>query len=422
MANLSTSNLLWYIYQRNRAVGYPTVISMQQFLHEFPCASRNDIVRELDNLINGMNFVHRRFVCVYDLIEDGLKEVLHLEKFVPSPIPKVWWVSLLQLVACWVSKPNKAITVALVMMSVCGMVYGEDVGSPVSPLPVIVNGGILSSNSAQRIRAQEQRIYELLAKVEAAVAKAEGTLSNKVGQLSSEYEAKLKKRLGEVDVEIGDAVRDREFYAKRHAELKSEYASAYTNLRDDYDKFVGRLGYWLTLIGIFVALLGIGVPAVATFLQWKNIKAGIADLKHGKDAELSQLRRESVRSLHMCLLQSVKAVDMGTPTAPLDMINVICSIIICFDDLLECAMRTKDEGIVKDEVGAFRPFLERWSNSDMTERRNIWAECVKLLRSAIKNRKDMSRRKEFAELLGENSETFKWLENFYGRFAEWKFT
>ena len=289
-------------------------------------------------------------------------------------------------------------------------------------LSSLADSTVLVFDLERHVNMLERRIQKLAIQTSAVSTNADGLVSNCIEAISNKYESKLKRRLGEIDVEIGDAVRDREFYAKRYAELKSEYASAYTNLRDDYDKFVGRLGYWLTLIGIFVALLGIGVPAVATFLQWKNIKAGIADLKHGKDAELSQLRRESVRSLHMCLLQSVKAVDMGTPTAPLDMINVICSIIICFDDLLECAMRTKDEGIVKDEVGAFRPFLERWSNSDMTERRNIWAECVKLLRSAIKSRKDMSRRKEFAELLGENSETFKWLENFYGRFAEWKFT
>ena len=110
MADLSTSNLLWYIYQRNRAVGYPTVISMQEFLHEFPAASRHDIVRELDNLINGMHFVHCRFVCVYDLTENGLKEVLHLQANqvrLPAPVqikqyeaqPKrVWWVVCIQAI------------------------------------------------------------------------------------------------------------------------------------------------------------------------------------------------------------------------------------------------------------------------------------------------------------------------------------
>ena len=397
------------------------MISMQQFLQEFPSASRSDIVRELDNLIIGMNFVHRRFLCVYDLTEEGLKEIQHLQKFVPSPSPKVWWVSLLQVAACWVSKPIKVITVVLLLLT-CYTGYGkEDVSSPASPLPVIDNGGHLSSNSAHRIRAQEQRICELVAKVEATVAKAEGTLSNKVGQLSSEYESRLKKQLGGIDAEIGDAVRDREFYAKRYAELKSEYASAYTNLRDDYDKFVGRLGNWLTGIGIFVALLGIFVPAIATFVQWRNIKAGIADLKQGKDEELSKLRKDGIRALHMSLLQGVQRVDVGVPVTTIDKANVICSMVICFDDLLECAMRTKDGNTVKDEIAAFQPFLSRWSCSDIAERIKIWKESEMLLKAAMKSRTGLSRREDFAKLLGENSETFKWLESFYRKFAAWKF-
>ena len=82
MAELSTSNLLWYIYKRNCAVGYPTVITMREFLYEFQSASRQDIIKELDNLITGMEFVRRKFICVYDLTEAGLTEVLHLENFV----------------------------------------------------------------------------------------------------------------------------------------------------------------------------------------------------------------------------------------------------------------------------------------------------------------------------------------------------
>ena len=104
MADLSTSHLLWYIYQRNCAVGYPTAISMSQFRHEFPNASRKDIGRRLDNLINKMSFVRRRFLCVYDLTESGLHEVLHLQKFVPNPVKNVWWVSIAQSLVRLVSR------------------------------------------------------------------------------------------------------------------------------------------------------------------------------------------------------------------------------------------------------------------------------------------------------------------------------
>lgn len=288
-------------------------------------------------------------------------------------------------------------------------------------LPILADNPSLVMDIEQHINVLEKRVKELETRADEISTNAEGIVSNRVETMVREYDSKMKKRLGEIDVEIGDAVRDREFYSKRYAELKSEYTSAYANLRDDYDKFVGRLGHWLTVIGIIVALISIGVPAVATFVQWKNIKAGISDLKQEKDKELSKLRQDCVRALHMSLSQGVLNVDTGVPLSTLDKANVIYSIVICFDDLLECAMRTKDGNMVKDEVAAFRPFLSRWSDSDIPERIYIWKESEKLLKAAMKSRMNLSRRGDFVELLRGDSDTFKWLETFYSKFADWKF-
>lgn len=96
MALLSESNLLWYIYQRNCAVGYPTVISMSQIRAEFPASTRKEIEQVLNNLINVLHHINRRFFCVYDLTQLGLEEILHLQKFIPNPVKNVWWVSILQ--------------------------------------------------------------------------------------------------------------------------------------------------------------------------------------------------------------------------------------------------------------------------------------------------------------------------------------
>ena len=49
MPTLSTSNLLWYIYRRNCAVGYLTVISMSQFLPAFPLTTRKSVEKEFYN-------------------------------------------------------------------------------------------------------------------------------------------------------------------------------------------------------------------------------------------------------------------------------------------------------------------------------------------------------------------------------------
>ncbi len=409
MANLTTSNLLWYIYQRNCEVGYPTVISMSQFRAEFPAATRKDIVQELDNLINGMHFIHRRFLCVYDLTYDGLDEVLLLQNFVVNnPCERVWWVPVLQIIVRWIFRPIKVSALILVACSMPLSLYAGETNEVVVSIGGNVNCQIDANHQMEVLDKRISAVADM-------VNRQGETIEKETGRLSEKLSDELVRKIGVVTNKCATE------YDKRYENLQSQYETAYKNLRDDYDKFTDRLGNWLTVIGIFVALLGICVPVVATFLQWKNVKAGITALEQGKEKELSKLRRDSVRSLHMSLLQGVQSVDLGVKLSTLDMTTIMCSIIICFDDLLECAMRTNDENVVKDEVAAFRPFIDRWSNSKEPERINIWGKCVTLLKSAMKNRKNLSRRRAFVELLDENSETFKWLEGFYQKFAEWKF-
>ena len=249
----------------------------------------------------------------------------------------------------------------------------------------------------------------------------EAGISNIVTQLRDEYNAKIDECLKEIEVKIGSVIEDRECYEKRYAELKAEYASAYADLRDDYDKFTGRLGNWLTGIGIFVGLFGIILPIVVTIVQRKSIKVGLEELEHGKDRALSVLRKDCVKSLHLCLAQSILSIDATTQSSTLDLASLLCSIVMLFDDLLESAMKTQNEGLVKDEIDSFRHFFDRWSKPYNDERRQIWLSCENLLKSGFKMRKECVRRRAFVDLLGEQSDSFKWLEEFYNNFAAWKF-
>ena len=79
MAELSTSNLLWYIYKRNLSVGRPTAILMPDFCAEFSSATKEQIENELRNLIEEMKFISNKSCCLYDLTEAGLEEVERLK-------------------------------------------------------------------------------------------------------------------------------------------------------------------------------------------------------------------------------------------------------------------------------------------------------------------------------------------------------
>ena len=79
MEELSTSNLLWYIYKRNISVRHPTAIRMSEFCAEFSPATEERIENELRNLIYEMKFISKKFRCIYDLTEAGLDEVERLK-------------------------------------------------------------------------------------------------------------------------------------------------------------------------------------------------------------------------------------------------------------------------------------------------------------------------------------------------------
>lgn len=275
--------------------------------------------------------------------------------------------------------------------------------------------------------ALEQRVKVLSGRVDEMSSYVECFVSNRVVTITGEYESRLKTRLDKFDEEIGDAVKDKEFYSKRYAELKA----AEDRFMCHVNMFWMAMAIVVAIVGVFATWFGICKPQKNEKLikiEWGKTQKELKELNcqvlrniDELNKANTELRKDSVKSLHMCLLQCIQAIDIGvsSSSSSLDMANFICSIVICFDDLLECAMRTKDEGVVKDEVAAFRPFLERWHKSDILERQDIWKKSICLLKEAMLRRTNLSRRKDFIELLGE-TEIFKWLEDFYKEFAEWK--
>ena len=249
MAKLTTSNLLWYIYQRNCEVGYPTVISMSQFCAEFSGATRKDIINELDNLINGMHFVHRRFLCVYDLTEQGLEEVLHLQKIEVNLCKQAWWVFLAQLVACCFYRAVKKIKngISIFLLFYIGVICCSFANA---------NNASVVLNMEKTVDGLGLRIKKLSEKVNDVSVCVENFVSNEIAIATSTYESRLKEKLHKIDIEIGDAVSDREFYERRYAELKAseERFMCHVNM------FWTAMAIVVAIVGVFVAWLGIIKP------------------------------------------------------------------------------------------------------------------------------------------------------------------
>ena len=278
MAMLSTSNLLWYIYKRNCAVGYPTAISMSQFCEAFPDATRKEIDQELDNLINGMHFIRCRFLCVYDLTEQGLKEVLHLQNFVINPSRQVWWILLVQLVVCFFGHRNKKEKNVLAIFFVLGV-------SVMLCLFANAENASDALNMDKTVDSLGLRIKRLSDKVNEASVYVENFVSNEIAVVTCGYEARLKEQLHKIDAEIGEAVKDREFYGKRYVELKAAE-----------DRFMTHVNIFWTAMAIVVAIVGVFVTWFGIFKPQSSERKIKVEWKEAKK-RLEALTDQSMRSV-----------------------------------------------------------------------------------------------------------------------------
>lgn len=204
--------------------------------------------------------------------------------------------------------------------------------------------------------------------------------------------------------------------------LKAEFREFKQDLQYEQDWFLGKLNISLVVIAIAVALIGIFLPLVTTLLQKSEVRKEVKRLREGRDCEFLKMRKDVVNALHLCLSESIIIVDSITSDkSPLDMSMILTSVVLCFDDLIEAIARTNDGELLEREVKAFKPFLERWSKSEIPQRINVWGVAKEMLAKGMRKKKREMSRSDFVRLLGDNSEVFDWLKNLYASFAEWRF-
>lgn len=415
MVKLSTSNLLWYIYQRNCEVGYPTVISMSQFCAEFPEATRKDIINELDNLINGMHFIHRRFLCVYDLTEEGLEEALHLRNFVVNPCKQVWWVRVLQIIVRRFYSLKKVTALIFIVSSLSLTLSAEVTNEAAVSISGNLNGHIVYNTQMEILK---NRISLLECMFDSQKNEISQRCAQEVARVSDRLNIECARQIGVVSDKYESE------FDRQSGDLKCQYEVAYKNLRDDYDKFTDRLGNWLTGIGIFVALFGVVLPIVMTIiehcktramLRWARDRIGreIVVARNSQDCAMQIIRKDGVEALHMCLAQGIVWYDLmdKNDQNKNDVAMSLMSILLCFYKIIEASMRTNDEALVRREIQGFRKFADRWSTNDDTYplKLQIWNIAVGNMKNAAQGD---YQRGDYAKMLGENSDEFNWLMQF----------
>ena len=210
-----------------------------------------------------------------------------------------------------------------------------------------------------------------------------------------------------------------------------------------YEELDRELTSWLTVLTIAGALFGLIAPLIGYLLQQHNLKNERenlrADIKEkvalyystlkididakikDVDKRIGQGQTSIIRSEEFPLVAKVRQVILMQqhPVTPIDPID-IANIIIGFDYLLESLVRWSEDAVI------IRAKMHDWINNiDMVwreipveQREKVW----KLLRGCFKPSSTFATRDDFLKILRDDSDDFKWLEDFFWPFAPWKFS
>lgn len=226
----------------------------------------------------------------------------------------------------------------------------------------------------------------------------------------SDYE-KLAERLDKVSEKAES------YYEKRYEELKATHAW-----------FMGAVGICLAVF----TLLGVLLPFAVAILQHRNFDnaIGVAKEKFGLEfgsrieGVLQETRMRNITALSITISQAIMMVDAQPIKSKAEQFQCEIGLSVIIQTLhliFESAMQTKRAQVIISEIEKYRDFISRWKEGEPPLRHEVWRKAEDMMKSSVSRDASAVTRKDYAELLGEHSEAFLWLKNFYEQIAPWKF-
>ena len=283
-----------------------------------------------------------------------------------------------------------------------------DVRMPVEPSVMVRMDGL-----SDRVSCLETKQAVSQGKQNERLQKLEMSLSRLDEVVDSRVDGRCEKKLGDLK-RLADG-----FYEARYRELK-----------EAHDRFMDQLDKWLMVIGILVTLVGVALPIVVVFFQYKSYERDLNKLRNemhqDRIKEMRQLYKDCVAAQKMMLSKYVlwfdnKLMAGATPANVQFLTYSLSSIMLGFHQLMECAMRSRDERLVKEQIGAFKGIFDKVRQHNDPRVKNMWSSASAGLKTVIVKKDDEAMRGDYESVLKVGSESFEWLESFYKDFASWKF-
>ena len=130
----------------------------------------------------------------------------------------------------------------------------------------------------------------------------------------------------------------------------------------------------------------------------------------------NEIRKDIVEALHMCLTLAMLSYNhtRKDEESKNDAAMALMSIVLCFYKTVDVAVRSGDETVVREQIGGFKKFADRWSSNDdsFPMKIQIWEITGGLMTNVEPMECKLS---DLARILGDGSEEYKWFKNFFNK-------
>ena len=202
-----------------------------------------------------------------------------------------------------------------------------------------------------------------------------------------------------------------------------------------YDSLSNELSSWMAIMGIFATVFGLLIPIGSYLLQKQSLRdereSIMKEVVKSRDDVFVKIQ-ESVDKMPVNIAEKMKPM-WNFLAANFDrfLVNdgevlrknsisdwhLVANFVIEFDICLDCLVRAKNPGRMLEVVIKYQELLI----SIQKLYPKVWKDAVERLKDKMQPSNEFVTGREYAAVIGSDSNVYAWLKEFYGQFAPWKF-
>lgn len=206
-------------------------------------------------------------------------------------------------------------------------------------------------------------------------------------------------------------------------------------IMEAYESLSNELSSWMAIMGIFAAVFGLLIPFGSFLLQRQSLKdereSIMKDVEKTRDETFVKIK-ESVDRIPAETGEKMKPMwnflaanfdrflvndGMALRRNGVTDWRLVANFVIGFDICLDCLVRAQNGGRLLDVIIKYQEMLTSIQEHYPKE----WQFVIEQLKNKMQPSNEFVTGREYAAVIGSDSDMYTWLKAFYEQFAPWKF-